>query len=139
MLYNFGIFSIGLHIFGAIFVLYSLIFNFENWINYMNYSRYLLGLNYHKHNPNIILNIWMISIQVRYVITDSIIFYNSLRNHTLLEYTITIHGIESLICAIAFLLHRQDCFIFGLVCVLWTFLWLTSFLIIKIKNIKKNI
>lgn len=139
MLYNLAILSIGLHIFGAMFVLYSLIFSFENWINYMDYSRYLLGLNNHRHNPNVILNIWMIAIQIRYVITDSIIFYNSLRNHTLIEYTITLHGIESMICAIAFLLHhRKDCFIFGLVCVVWSFMWLVSFLILKLKKIKKD-
>jgi hypothetical protein len=135
MLYNLAIFSIGLHIFGAIFVLHSLIFDFDSWINYMNYSRYLLGLNNHNHNPNIILNIWMIAIQIRYIITDSIIFYHSLRNHTLVEYTIKIHGIESMICAIAFLLHhRQDCFIFGLVCIIWSFLWIISYFLIKNKK-----
>jgi len=132
MLYNLAIFSIGLHIIGAIFVLHSLMFDFDGWIKYMDYSRYLLGLNNHKHNPNIILNIWMIAIQIRYVITDSIIFYNSLRNRKLLEYTIKIHGVESMICAIAFLLyHRQDCFIFGLVCIIWSFLWILAYYFIS--------
>ena len=126
--------SIFLHIFGVLFVLYSLIFNFDNWIYHMSYNRSILGLDNYNHNPYIILNIWMIAIQIRYIITDTFVFYYSLQNHRLLEYTIKIHGVESIICSFVFLSHNsKDCFIFGIICIFWSFLWSFSLYFIKKK------
>ena len=127
----FSVLSIGLHILGAIFVLYSLMFDTDSWTDYMQYSRSIIGLKEHKHLESVVLNVWMIAIQIRYVITDSIIFYNSLRNHQLLKYTIKIHGIESIICAITFLFHNsEDCFIFGIICIGWSMMWGASYFLV---------
>ena len=135
----FSLFSIGFHILGAIFVLYSLIFDFNYWTYYMEYTRKFIGLKEHIHEPYHILNIWMIAIQIRYVITDSVIFYNSFRNNELLKYTIKVHGLESLLCSITFLCHQnKDCFIFGIICILWTLLWLFSYFVIEKNLIKIN-
>ena len=126
-----AIISIGLHIFGAVFVLYSLMFDIDSWTTYMEYTRSIIGLKEHKHLETVVLNVWMIAIQIRYVITDSIIFFNSLRNQQLLKYTIKIHGIESAICAVTFLCHNsEDCFIFGVICIGWSVMWGTSYLLV---------
>jgi len=120
--------SIGFHIIGALFVLYSLIFDSNHFTSYLNNIRLITGLDIHNHRPKIILNTWMIAIQLRYVLTDTIAFINSLRNHNLLKYTIKIHGIESLICTFVFFLHySKDCFVFGIVCLLWSIVWLVSY------------
>ena len=135
----FAIFSILTHIFGALFVLYYLIYDFEQWSDYMIYFRYLLKLNEHKqHNIYTVINIWMIAIQIRYVITDSIAFYQSFRSNKLLLYTIKMHGIESIICSFVFLLHNsKDCFVCGVVCIFWSILWTISYYLIK-EKIKLN-
>ena len=52
--------SIGTHIIGALFVLYSLMFDTDNWINYMENIRIFIGLKEHKHIPATVLNVWMI-------------------------------------------------------------------------------
>ena len=136
----FSLFSVGLHIFGALFVIYSLMFDYDNWLDYMLYSRRLVGLEDHKHQVLTVLNVWMIAVQIRYVITDSFIFYNMFRSKLLLKYTIINHGIESILCSIVFLLHNsKDCFIFGVICMFWTSLWYFSYKILSDGSNARNL
>ena len=126
-----SIFSIGLHILGALFVLHSLAINTDDWLEYMNWSRLLIGLEKYNHRISTILNVWMIGIQIRYVITDFLVFISSLQNKKLLLYTIKVHGIESFICSIVFFSHySHDCFIFGIICFCWTILWSIAYFIL---------
>lgn len=128
-------FSIFAHILGVLSVLYMLVFDIELWLLSMRNSRFFIGLNDHNHDPYIILKIWIIGIQVRYILTDCWVFYNSIKNGNLLKYTIITHGLDSLFCSIIFFIHNsQDCFVFGIICLFWTFMWI--FIIFK-KNKKK--
>jgi len=117
-----------LHVFGALWVSYYLIFNLKTYKLNMNYTRQLLGLDYHNHRLNNIFKAWIISIQIRYIITDLYIYYKSLVNYKLLLYTIQVHGLESMICSIIFFLfNEKDYIIFGVICLIWSFLWLIAY------------
>ena len=107
----------------------------------MNDSREIIGLEKHAHIPDVIIKIWIIGIQLRYVITDLWIFYNAFTNFKLLEYTIQLHLVEGLTCSLVFLFHNtKDCFIFGVMCFLWTIFWCFCYLCIYYeKNIRKKI
>lgn len=121
-------FSVFLHIIGASWVLYALILKPENFHLNLNYFRIMIGLDPHKHRMNVIFKIWLLSIQLRYVLTDCYVFYNALVNRQVLLHTIQTHGLEGLICTLLFLLHgTEDCFIFGLICSGWTIMWLIAY------------
>ena len=125
-------FSVLLHIFGAGWVLYTILYNPTGMNNSLNFGRYLIGLDIHNHNIENILKCWLLSIQVRYVITDFYVFYNAMLNKRLLKHTIQIHGIESLVCcSIFFNRNDKDSFIFGLICLGWSFMWYVSDKIIE--------
>jgi len=132
--------SIFSHILGVLSVLYMLIFDIELWLSSMKNSRFYIGLKDHDHDPYIILKTWIIGIQVRYILTDCWVFYNSIKDGNLLKYTIKVHGLDGIICAIIFFIHNSnDCFIFGIVCLLWTLMWIIAyFLLEKIHKIKKH-
>jgi len=90
----------------------------------MNYTRQLLGFDYHNHKLNNIFKAWIISIQIRYIIT----FYKSLVNYKLLLYTVQVHGLESVICSIIFFLYNEkDYIIFGIICFMWSFAWFIAY------------
>ena len=133
-------FSILSHIFGVISVLYMLMFDNELWISSMYNSRFLIGLKEHNHDPYVILKIWMIGIQIRYIIVDCWVFYNSFKDGNLLKYTIKIHGLDGIICSSVFFIHNSyDCFIFGVICLIWTLMWVIAyFLLAKNRQIKSR-
>ena len=117
-------FSILLHVFGASWVFYSMIFDKMGIKNNLNFGRYLLGLDTHNHQLEYIFECWLLSIQLRYVLTDCYVFYNSLFNQKLLKHTITSHGIEGVVCSLIFFLsYEKDCFIFGMICLGWSSMW----------------
>lgn len=128
-----------LHVFGASWVTYYLIFNLKTYKINMNYTRQLLGFDYHNHKLNNIFKAWIISIQIRYIITDLYAFYKSLVNYKLLLYTVQIHGIESIICSIVFFLYKdKDYIIFGIVCSLWSLMWLIAYYNLHNLYIRRN-
>lgn len=123
--------SVIFHILGAFWVLYNLIFDIERWLETMNISRVFFGYGEHQHKQLVILKIWMIAIQIRYILTDCWAFFNAITNHLLLEFTIKMHMLEGIICCIVFFMHNSDdCFVFGIVCVLWTVMWTMALLFI---------
>lgn len=123
--------SVLLHILGACWVLYTILYNPLGMNNSLNFGRYLIGLDDHNHNIENIFECWLLSIQIRYVITDFYVFYNAMINKRLLKHTIQIHGIESFVCcSIFFNRNDKDSFIFGLICLGWSFLWYISDIII---------
>lgn len=126
--------SIIFHILGASWVLYKLIFDIENWIENMNSTRLFIGLDSHHHTQEIILKSWITAIQIRYIISDFYAFWNALNNCFLLSYTIKMHLIEGIICCLVFFIHK-DCVVFGIVCFIWTILWLGSYYVLINQNI----
>lgn len=123
--------SVIFHIFGAFWVLYNLVFDIERWLETMNISRVFFGYGEHQHKQLVILKIWMIAIQIRYILTDCWAFFNAITNRLLLEFTIKMHMLEGLICSVVFFIHNSDdCFVFGIVCVLWTVMWTIALLFI---------
>ena len=125
--------SVLLHVFGASWVLYTILYNPIGMNNSLNFGRYLIGLDIHNHNIESILKCWLLSIQVRYVITDFYVFYyNAMLNKRLLKHTIQVHGIESLVCcSIFFNRNDKDSFVFGLICLGWSLMWYVSDKIIE--------
>ena len=124
-------FSILLHVFGAAWVLYTILYNPIGMNNGLNYGRYLVGLDNHNHSIENIFECCLLAIQLRYVITDFYVFYNAMINKRLLKHTIQIHGIESIVCCFIFInKNNKDSFIFGLMCLCWSFLWCISYRII---------
>ena len=132
--------SIFSHILGVLSVLYMLIFDIELWLSSMKNSRFYIGLKDHDHDPYIILKTWIIGIQVRYILTDCWVFYNSIKDVNLLKFTIKTHGLDGLICSVIFFSHSssRDCVIFGIVCLLWTLMWVVAYFLLINKSIKKH-
>ena len=102
--------SVLLHILGACWVLYTILYNPLGMNNSLNFGRYLIGLDDHNHNIENIFECWLLSIQIRYVITDFYVFYNAMINKRLLKHTIQIHGIESFVCCSIFYYIIMSCF-----------------------------
>lgn len=122
--------SIFLHIIGSSWVGYMLVFDLEKWLESMRKTRILIGLNDYKHDHNLILNLWMVAIQIRYILTDCWVLYYAYKYKNLIKYTIINHGIDGFICSVVFLSHKgNDCFIFGITCVVWTIMWFVVFLL----------
>jgi hypothetical protein len=122
-----GSFSILLHILAASWVLYAMLYNPKSINNSLNFGRFIFGLDEHEHGVDKIFESWLLSIQLRYIITDCYVFYNALVNHRLLKHTITIHGIEGIVCSfIFFFKYDKDYFIFGVICLIWSFLWFSA-------------
>jgi len=132
----FASFSILLHVFGASWVFYSMIFDKMGIENNLNLGRYMMGLDKHTHQLEYIFECWLLSIQLRYILTDCYVFYNALINHRLLKHTITIHGVEGVVCSLIFFLsYEKDCFIFGLICLGWSFMWYLAHKMIQNDNL----
>lgn len=122
-----GSFSILLHILAASWVLYAMLYNPKSINNSLNFGRFIFGLDEHEHGVDKIFESWLLSIQLRYIITDCYVFYNALVNHRLLKHTITIHGIEGIVCSfIFFFKYDKDYFIFGVICLIWSLLWFSA-------------
>ena len=154
--------SVMLHIIAASWVFYALIFDVKMWISSMEDLRVTLGLDkdLDDNTEHIILKIWIISIQLRYVCTDmAAVYYNIYPGHNndknvntdssasssdkpdvLIQHTIWQHFIEGIICSMTFLTQgSKGCFIFGIVCLLWTLLWAIAWaLITRRYNIINN-
>lgn len=119
--------SVLFHIFGASWVLYTMLYNPKGMNNSLNFGRYLLGLDDHNHRIETIFECWILAIQLRYVITDVYVFYYALLNKRLLKHTIQTHGIESIVCCLIFFTkNTKDSFIFGIICLGWSVLWYIS-------------
>lgn len=119
-------FSVLLHVLGAGWVFYAMLYNPNSFHDNMNFSRYIIGLDQHEHKLDYIFKIWLMAIQLRYIITDAYVFYNALVNHNLLKYTIEMHAAEGIICSgLFFYQNNKDSFIFGLICSAWSMMWLT--------------
>jgi hypothetical protein len=124
-------FSVVIHIIGALWVLYKIIFDIDEWLETMNLTRIFLGYEHHEHRQSVIFKIWITAIQIRYILTDFWAFFNAISNHLLLEFTIKMHMMEGVICSIVFFLHNSDdCFVFGIICCFWTIMWFIAFLFI---------
>lgn len=124
-----------LHVFGASWVSYYLIFNVQKYKMNMNHFRQLLGFDYHNHELNNIFKTWLLSIQIKYIIADLHIYYKSLTDYNLLLHTIQNHGLESFICCVVFFLHNEkDYFIFGITCFIWLILWIMAYFTLYRKN-----
>jgi hypothetical protein len=131
-------FSVIIHIIGALWVLYKIIFDIDEWLETMNLTRIFLGYEHHEHRQSVIFKIWITAIQIRYILTDFWAFFNAISNHLLLEFTIKMHMLEGVICSIVFFLHNSDdCFVFGIICCFWTVMWFIAFLFIAFGDAKK--
>lgn len=133
--------SLLIHIIGVVYVILSLSSN--SFSTNMNFTRYMLGLKEHDHNNDVIMKIWMIGIQIRYLITDYIIFRNAHKNKELLRYYIKNHTIEGLILFIILLFYtyyynNKDCVIFCGTCFIWTSFWLYIYYSFLLKKTKLN-
>ena len=101
--------------------------------------RQLLNLNDpdHDHDEKAILEVWMLAIQARYVLSDGLAVYQAVKNRRLLWATVGTHLVEGVLCSAFFLGHgSKDCFVFGLTCVLWTFLWLGAYIAMDYDNLE---
>jgi hypothetical protein len=113
-------------------------FDVEAWKRSMQQGRDLLSLKSHEHDPSVIMYVWMIAIQARYIVTDSVALYKALRDGRLLRHTIGAHGVEGFICSCAFFMHNSsDTFMFGITCVLWTVMWLLAYFLIDYDKIER--
>ena len=132
-IYNFiSLSSIIFHVLGVIWVLYQILYDIESWFYYMNSTRYYFGLNKHIHNESVIYKSWITAIQIRYIISDCLALWSSLKSKKLLRYTIKMHLIEGFICSVVFYCHN-DGIAFCYICMLWTLMWLSSYIFIHLQ------
>jgi hypothetical protein len=115
-----------MHVLAAAWVFYALLFDVEMWLDSMRTFRGVIYLSkelppdrysclvqqsplffnrldilYSERN---LLRVWMVAIQLRYVITDLIAVISNIRRGTkpnsIIKHTIWQHGIEGVICCI---------------------------------------
>lgn len=121
-------FTFILHFFSIFVVLYYLIFDFQQWIDFFQLSNDIIF--YFPKNepikPEIILKYWLISIQIKKLLIDGFIicisYFNRFHSYILQKYFLYFNILECLICCIVFF-NYTPMFMFGVVCLIWCFLW----------------
>ena len=121
--YRISYLLISIHTISVFTVIYSLYFN--KWLLFYSKIYNVFNIEDENLDENNILKMWLISIQIRYFITDLSTLYTLLFNNKfvkILTYKyIHYHFIESVVCFLVFQYTRN--YTFSFICLIWAICW----------------